>query len=57
MDHWQLPYLGMRQIPNELNEFELNTFFTFSSKLVISGCKPVFWKVICRRLPKAAMWP
>lgn len=32
MEHWQVPYLGMRQIPNELNEFELVTFFTFSSK-------------------------
>lgn len=32
MEHWQVPYLGIRQIPNELNEFELNTFFTFSNK-------------------------
>jgi len=32
MDHWQLAYLGMRQIPRELSEFELATFFTFSSK-------------------------
>jgi hypothetical protein len=32
MEHWQLTYLGMRQIPLELNEFELATFFTFSSK-------------------------
>lgn len=32
MDHWQLAYLGMRQIPRELSEFELATFFTFSAK-------------------------
>jgi hypothetical protein len=32
MEHWQLAYLGMRQIPDELNEFELATFFTFSRK-------------------------
>ncbi len=24
--------LGLRQIPSELNEFKLNTFFTFSAK-------------------------
>ncbi|KJK24009.1 hypothetical protein UB46_13055 [Burkholderiaceae bacterium 16] len=30
MDHWQLAYLGMRQIPRVLSEFELATFFTFS---------------------------
>ncbi|HEY0847457.1 MAG TPA: Tn3 family transposase [Noviherbaspirillum sp.] len=32
MDHWHAPYLGLRHIPPELNEFELNTFFTFSAK-------------------------
>ncbi|XDA04449.1 DUF4158 domain-containing protein (plasmid) [Cupriavidus sp. Agwp_2] len=32
MDHWQLAYLGVRQIPRELSEFELATFFTFSAK-------------------------
>ena len=32
MDHWHVPYLGLRHIPSELNEFELNTFFTLSSK-------------------------
>ncbi|MFJ3319037.1 Tn3 family transposase [Herbaspirillum huttiense] len=32
MDHWHAPYLGLRHIPAELNEFELNTFFTFSVK-------------------------
>ncbi len=30
MDHWRLAYLGIRQVPRELSEFELNTFFTFS---------------------------
>lgn len=32
MDHWHAPYLGLRHIPPELTEFELNTFFTFSPK-------------------------
>ena len=32
MDHWHAPYLGLRHIPPELTEFELNTFFTFSAK-------------------------
>ena len=32
MEHWQLAYLRMRQIPDELNEFELATFLTFSCK-------------------------
>ncbi len=32
MDHWRLAYLGMRQIPRELSEFELATFFTYSSR-------------------------
>lgn len=32
MDHWHSPYLGLRQIPPELDEFELNTFFTYSAK-------------------------
>ncbi|WP_414224211.1 hypothetical protein [Cupriavidus necator] len=32
MDHWRLAYLGMRQIPQELSEFELATFFTYSPK-------------------------
>jgi len=32
MEHWQLAYLGMRQIPDELSEFELARFFTFSRK-------------------------
>jgi len=32
MDHWRLAYLGMRQFPRELNEFELATFFTYSPK-------------------------
>ncbi|CAE6965459.1 Tn3 family transposase [Paraburkholderia domus] len=32
MDHWRLAYLGIRQIPRELTEFELSTFFTFSKR-------------------------
>ncbi|WP_455288965.1 hypothetical protein [Cupriavidus necator] len=31
MDHWQLAYVGTWEIPRELSEFELATFFTFSS--------------------------
>ncbi|KAA0995534.1 DUF4158 domain-containing protein [Paraburkholderia panacisoli] len=32
MEHWQVTYLGIRQIPRELTEFDLATFFTFSTK-------------------------
>ncbi|MBU9546209.1 Tn3 family transposase [Burkholderia multivorans] len=32
MDHWRLAYLGIRQVPRELSEFELATFFTFSKR-------------------------
>ena len=32
MDYWHSPYLGLRTIPPDLNEFELNTFFTYSAK-------------------------
>ncbi len=32
MDHWRLAYLGIRQVPRELSEFELSTFFTFSKR-------------------------
>jgi hypothetical protein len=32
MEHWRLAYLGMRRMPRNLSEFELATFFTFSSK-------------------------
>ncbi|QAU23112.1 Tn3 family transposase [Dyella sp. M7H15-1] len=32
MQYWQKPYLGLRSIPKELNQFELNAFFTFSPK-------------------------
>ncbi|AUT66534.1 Tn3 family transposase [Paraburkholderia terrae] len=32
MDHWRMAYLGIRQVPRELSEFELNTFFTFSRR-------------------------
>jgi hypothetical protein len=31
-EHWRLAYLGMRRMPRDLSEFELATFFTFSSK-------------------------
>jgi len=32
MEHWQVTYLGIRQIPRELTDFDLATFFTFSAK-------------------------
>lgn len=32
IDHWHATYLGLRHILPELNEFELDTFFTFFSK-------------------------
>jgi hypothetical protein len=32
MDHWRVPYLGLRQIPSDLTAFELDIFFTFSPK-------------------------
>lgn len=32
MQYWQTPYLGLRTIPKELNQFELNAFFTYSAK-------------------------
>jgi TnpA family transposase len=32
MEHWRLAYLGKRRMPRDLSEFELATFFTFSSK-------------------------
>jgi len=32
MQYWQTPYLGMRTIPKELNQFELNAFFSYSPK-------------------------
>lgn len=30
MQYWQLPYLGIRQVPRELTQFELHAFFTFT---------------------------
>jgi TnpA family transposase len=36
MDHWRMAYLGIRQLPRELSEFELNTFFTFSRRELAS---------------------
>lgn len=31
MEHWRTPYLGLREIPPGLDEFELTTFFSFSA--------------------------
>jgi hypothetical protein len=30
MQGWQTPYLGLRELPREITEFELQAFFTFS---------------------------
>jgi len=30
MQGWQTSYLGVREIPRELSEFELQAFFSFS---------------------------
>jgi hypothetical protein len=32
MEHWQVTYLGIRQIHRELSDFDLATFFTFPAK-------------------------
>lgn len=31
MDHWRTPYLGLRDIPPGLDDFELTTFFSYSA--------------------------
>jgi hypothetical protein len=31
MQGWHGTYLGLREVPRELSEFELQAFFTFSS--------------------------
>ena len=33
MQGWQTPYLGLRDIPHEFTEFELEAFFGFSREL------------------------
>ncbi|WP_158304635.1 hypothetical protein [Methylibium petroleiphilum] len=30
MQGWQSPYLGQRELPRELSQFELQAFFSFS---------------------------
>lgn len=47
MDHWHAPYLGLSMIPSELNEFELNTFFTFSpsERRVIDGRRQPLYRL------------
>lgn len=32
MNHWRTPYLGLRDIPPGLDDFELQTFFSFNAK-------------------------
>ena len=31
MEHWRTPYLGLREIPAGLDDFELTTFFSYSA--------------------------
>ena len=31
MEHWRTPYLGLREIPVGLDDFELTTFFSYSA--------------------------
>lgn len=31
MEHWRTPYLGLREIPPGLDDFELTTFFSYSA--------------------------
>ena len=47
MDHWHAPYLGLSAISSELNEFELNTFFTFSpsERRVIEGRRQPLYRL------------
>jgi hypothetical protein len=32
VQHWQLPFLGLSEIPAELTEFEIRYFFTLTAK-------------------------
>ena len=32
MQHWQVPFLGLQEIPPELTDFEIRYFFTFTAK-------------------------
>jgi len=31
MEHWRVPYLGLSEVPSGLDDYELTTFFTFST--------------------------
>lgn len=31
MEHWRTPYLGLREVPHGLDDFELTTFFSYSA--------------------------
>ena len=52
MQGWQTPYLGLRDLPRELTEFELRSFFSFSHaefELIARrrGDKPQSWAWHC----------
>ena len=32
VQHWQVPFLGLQEIPPELTDFEIRYFFTFTAK-------------------------
>ena len=40
MQGWHTPYLGLRELPRELSQFELQTFFTFSRAERELGWRP-----------------
>lgn len=41
MEHWRVPYLGLSEVPSGLDDYELTTFFTFSTseRLVINSAR------------------
>ena len=44
MQRWQTTYLGMRELPREISEFEMQALFT----LVKSGSDSNFFPASCR---------
>jgi hypothetical protein len=58
MEHWRLAYLGMRRMPRDLSEFELATFFTFSSKerALINVRRGPLYQYTIRGSQKMSLW-
>lgn len=38
MEHWRTSYLGLREIPHGLDDFELTTFFSYSATEIRCIC-------------------